>query len=213
MRDGRLYARGAADDKGQVFCLLKAYEAVLDADGRPPLNVRFIFEGEEESGGRVISDLLRSRARADPGGCGAGVRHRRSTRPAFPRSTPRFAGICYAEISVRTLAAGPALRHLRRRRAQRDRDAGPHPRGAQGRGRRDPDSQALQGGRAAHQGGAQGLEASCRSTRRPSSATRSPAKALTGLKEYSVFERIWALPDLRDSRHPGRLRRARAPRR
>ena len=32
VRDGRLYARGAADDKGQVFCLLKAYEAVLDAD-------------------------------------------------------------------------------------------------------------------------------------------------------------------------------------
>src|ERR671936_884523 len=50
VRDGRLYARGAADDKGQVYCLLKAYEAVLDADRRPPLNLRFVFEGEEESG-------------------------------------------------------------------------------------------------------------------------------------------------------------------
>jgi len=59
VRDGNLFARGAADDKGQVFCLLKAYEAVRGPDGKPPLNVRFIFEGEEESGGHVIFDLLR----------------------------------------------------------------------------------------------------------------------------------------------------------
>ena len=45
IRDGKLYGRGAADDKGQVFCLLKAYEAVRGADGLPPLNVRFLFEG------------------------------------------------------------------------------------------------------------------------------------------------------------------------
>ncbi|HEX6668022.1 MAG TPA: M20/M25/M40 family metallo-hydrolase, partial [Gemmatimonadales bacterium] len=36
VREGKLYARGAADDKGQVYCLLKAYEAVLGEDGRPP---------------------------------------------------------------------------------------------------------------------------------------------------------------------------------
>ena len=48
---------------------------MLDADGRPPLNVRFIFEGEEECGGRVVFDLLRGRARADPGRRGAGLRH------------------------------------------------------------------------------------------------------------------------------------------
>src|SRR6185295_3687201 len=68
IRDGRLYARGADDDKGQVFCLLKAYEATLDADRRPPLIVRFMFEGEEECGGHVIADLLQAepeRTRAD----------------------------------------------------------------------------------------------------------------------------------------------------
>src|SRR6476660_6248220 len=68
VRDGKLFARGAADDKGQVFCLLKAYEASRGADGNPPLNVHFIFEGEEECGGRVIFDLLRAepeRTRAD----------------------------------------------------------------------------------------------------------------------------------------------------
>ncbi len=60
IRDGRLYARGAIDDKGQVFCLLKAYEAVRDADGNPPLNVHFLFEGEDECGGRVVFDLLKA---------------------------------------------------------------------------------------------------------------------------------------------------------
>src|SRR5947209_3473413 len=55
VRDGRLFARGAADDKGQVFCLLKAIEAA----GRPPVNFRFLIEGEEEYGSRVLFDLLR----------------------------------------------------------------------------------------------------------------------------------------------------------
>ena len=50
IRDGKLFARGASDDKGQVYCLLKSYQAVLDVQGRPPLNVHFIFEGEEECG-------------------------------------------------------------------------------------------------------------------------------------------------------------------
>src|SRR5512134_3887004 len=68
IRDGKLFARGAVDDKGQVFTILKAYEAVRGADGLPPLNVNFIFEGEEECGGQVIFDLLDrepQRTRAD----------------------------------------------------------------------------------------------------------------------------------------------------
>ena len=60
IREGRLYARGTADDKGQVYCLLKAYEASRDGDGNPPLNIRFLIEGEEESGGHVVADLLRA---------------------------------------------------------------------------------------------------------------------------------------------------------
>src|SRR3989441_318550 len=46
VRDGKLFARGAADAKGQVFCLLKAIEAGGD---RPPVNFRFLIEGEERS--------------------------------------------------------------------------------------------------------------------------------------------------------------------
>src|SRR5690606_27273820 len=58
IRDGNLFARGTADDKGQVFCLLRAYEAIRDAQGRPPLNVHFLFEGEEECGGHVLDELI-----------------------------------------------------------------------------------------------------------------------------------------------------------
>jgi acetylornithine deacetylase/succinyl-diaminopimelate desuccinylase-like protein len=102
VRDGRLYARGAADDKGQVYCLLKAYEATLDAERRPPLNVHFIFEGEEECGGHVISDLLRAepeRTRADA----ALVCDMSYYAPGWPAVYTALRGICYAEIAVRTL--------------------------------------------------------------------------------------------------------------
>ncbi len=102
VRDGKLYGRGTADDKGQVFCLLKAYEAVLSGDGRPPLNVHFIFEGEEECGGKVIFDLLRKepeRTQADA----ALVCDMSYYAPGWPAVYTALRGLCYAEISVRTL--------------------------------------------------------------------------------------------------------------
>jgi acetylornithine deacetylase/succinyl-diaminopimelate desuccinylase-like protein len=49
VRDGRMLARGAADDKGQVHMHVRAAEAVLVTRGRLPINLRFVFEGEEES--------------------------------------------------------------------------------------------------------------------------------------------------------------------
>jgi acetylornithine deacetylase/succinyl-diaminopimelate desuccinylase-like protein len=102
VRDGKLFARGASDDKGQVFCLLKAYEAVLDPRGQPPLNVHFIFEGEEECGGKVIFELLRKepeRTRADA----ALVCDMSYYAPGWPGVYTALRGLCYAEISVRTL--------------------------------------------------------------------------------------------------------------
>ncbi len=56
VRQGNLYARGATDDKGQVFSIVKAFEAV-SGDG-PPVNVRFMIEGQEESGSEVLTQLL-----------------------------------------------------------------------------------------------------------------------------------------------------------
>ncbi|MFC4713169.1 dipeptidase [Planococcus dechangensis] len=50
VRDNKLYARGASDDKGQVFMHIKAVEALLKMDGELPVNMKFILEGEEEIG-------------------------------------------------------------------------------------------------------------------------------------------------------------------
>ena len=50
VRDGEIYARGAADDKGQVFMHLKAIEAHLKKAGKLPVNIKVIIEGEEEVG-------------------------------------------------------------------------------------------------------------------------------------------------------------------
>jgi acetylornithine deacetylase/succinyl-diaminopimelate desuccinylase-like protein len=59
-RNGNLYARGAVDDKGQMFMHLKALEALFQSSGgRLPINVRVILEGEEEVGGEGIARFVR----------------------------------------------------------------------------------------------------------------------------------------------------------
>jgi acetylornithine deacetylase/succinyl-diaminopimelate desuccinylase-like protein len=60
IRDGELYARGAADDKGQVFMHFKAIEAHLKQNGRLPLNIKLIIEGEEEVGSGHLDDFVRA---------------------------------------------------------------------------------------------------------------------------------------------------------
>lgn len=49
-RGGRIYARGSSDDKGQVMVHLKATESLLANGGKSPVNLKFLIEGEEESG-------------------------------------------------------------------------------------------------------------------------------------------------------------------
>jgi acetylornithine deacetylase/succinyl-diaminopimelate desuccinylase-like protein len=58
VRDGYLYARGASDDKGQIFIHVKAIEAYLQTNGRLPVNVKFIVEGEEEMGGASLAAFI-----------------------------------------------------------------------------------------------------------------------------------------------------------
>lgn len=56
--DDKLYARGATDDKGQLFAHIKAVESLLAADGELPVNVKFILEGEEEVSSVNLSALI-----------------------------------------------------------------------------------------------------------------------------------------------------------
>lgn len=58
IRDGYVYARGASDNKGQCFYTLTAIRAFLEHYKKLPINLKFIIEGEEESGSGALSKLL-----------------------------------------------------------------------------------------------------------------------------------------------------------
>lgn len=60
VRDGEIYARGAADDKGQVFMHFKAIEAHMKQNGRLPVNMKVLLEGEEEVGSENLDDFIRA---------------------------------------------------------------------------------------------------------------------------------------------------------
>ena len=58
IKDGNIYARGACDDKGQMYMHIKAFQAMMSAE-ELPCNVKFVFEGEEEVGSDNLEDFLR----------------------------------------------------------------------------------------------------------------------------------------------------------
>jgi acetylornithine deacetylase/succinyl-diaminopimelate desuccinylase-like protein len=62
-RNQNIYARGAVDDKGQLWMQMKAYESLFKAGGgKLPINVRVLFEGEEEVGGESIEEFVKANA-------------------------------------------------------------------------------------------------------------------------------------------------------
>jgi acetylornithine deacetylase/succinyl-diaminopimelate desuccinylase-like protein len=98
VRDGWLYARGVADDKGQLWMLLQA-AATLAREGRLPVNIRFACDGEEETGGHSIVEFLEADERGadtcvifDSGMLARGV-------PCFNLSAR---GIVYFHLRLRT---------------------------------------------------------------------------------------------------------------
>lgn len=100
-RNGNLYARGATDDKGQVFAIVKAFE-VASTGADPSVNVRFLVEGQEESGGHVLGRVIADRPdllRADVVLVADGPYY----APGRPSVEVGVRGICYVEITVRTL--------------------------------------------------------------------------------------------------------------
>lgn len=58
IRNNNIYARGANDNKGQLFVHLKAVDSFMEAEGKLPVNVKFILEGEEESGSDNLENFI-----------------------------------------------------------------------------------------------------------------------------------------------------------
>lgn len=61
VRDGRIYARGSSDDKGQVFMNLAVFEAYMKTEGKLPINVKVCIEGEEEIGSENLYKMLQEK--------------------------------------------------------------------------------------------------------------------------------------------------------
>ncbi len=59
-KGGKIYARGATDDKGQLFIHVKALESYLETTGRAPVNVKFLLEGEEEISSPSLAPFIKS---------------------------------------------------------------------------------------------------------------------------------------------------------
>jgi acetylornithine deacetylase/succinyl-diaminopimelate desuccinylase-like protein len=100
VRDGEIYARGSADDKGQVFMHFKAVEAHMKQHGRLPVNMKFLIEGEEEVGSANLDKFItghKDQLRADVVVI--------SDSPMFDRGIPSICyglrGLAYYQIDLR----------------------------------------------------------------------------------------------------------------
>jgi acetylornithine deacetylase/succinyl-diaminopimelate desuccinylase-like protein len=102
--DGNVYARGAADDKGQLFVHIASVEACLNATGSLPVNIKFFLEGEEESGSEHLDAYIEreaDRLRADA--CLISDSH--MPAPGQPALVASLRGMAYCEVTV----SGPAF--------------------------------------------------------------------------------------------------------
>jgi acetylornithine deacetylase/succinyl-diaminopimelate desuccinylase-like protein len=100
IRDGEIYARGAADDKGQVFMHFKAIEAHIKQNGRLPVNMKVILEGEEEVGSENLDTFVRDH-RSELAADVVVI----SDSPMFDRGVPSICyglrGLVYYQIDLR----------------------------------------------------------------------------------------------------------------
>jgi acetylornithine deacetylase/succinyl-diaminopimelate desuccinylase-like protein len=103
VRDGRVYARGSVDDKGQLFLHIKALEAHLAVRGTLPVNVIVLAEGEEEVGSEHLAPFIE--AHADQLKCDAVVISDSAMfAPGLPSILSSLRGLAYFQIDVQ----GPA---------------------------------------------------------------------------------------------------------
>ncbi len=195
-RNGRLYGRGTVDDKGTFICHIAAVEAWLRAVGRLPLNVRFLIEGEEETGSEGLEPFLARHASmlaadvavlADTGNFDVG----------HPALTYQLRGICQVDVEVRCLKQPVHSGFW----------GGPVPDAVRILTELIAGLEAKDGGLAIP-----GLYASVATTGKKqlrrmralpfdegkfrASAAMKPGTRLVGEKAYSVWERLWTRPSL-----------------
>ena len=100
IRDGNIYARGAVDDKGQMWMHVKALESLfLAGGGKLPVNVRVVVEGEEEVGGEGIAKYVREHGDALKADV-ALVSDTDMFAPDLPTLCVGMRGMIYTEIEV-----------------------------------------------------------------------------------------------------------------
>jgi acetylornithine deacetylase/succinyl-diaminopimelate desuccinylase-like protein len=194
IRGDNLYARGACDDKGQTWILIQAVTGLLARDGRLPVNVRFLIEGEEEVGGRHIESYVSSRPerlRADA----VVICDTEMFAPELPTVCTGLRGIVYGELHVTGarqdlhsgvyggVAPNPIQAIAEILCALKDRDGHIHIPGFHDR-IRPPSPKELEAW-----------------ARLPFNEAEYRDKELgvaelVGEPEYSVFERLWARPTL-----------------
>jgi len=100
VRDGNIYARGSADDKGQMYMHIKAVEALLATTGTLPVNLKFLIEGEEEVGGESVAKFVAenpARLKADV----ALVSDTELFAEGLPTLCIGLRGLIYTEIEAR----------------------------------------------------------------------------------------------------------------
>lgn len=103
IRNQNIYARGASDDKGQTYILVKAIEGWLKSEGRSPVNVKFLIEGEEEVGGEHVEEFVPKNTRmlrADA----AVICDTEMFAPGLPTLTTGLRGLVYTEVEARGAA-------------------------------------------------------------------------------------------------------------
>ena len=97
-RNGTIYARGACDDKGQMYMHVTAAEALLQG-GDPPVNLKFVIEGEEETGSMAVETFIDEEAdRLD--GDVVLISDTAMFSPDTPSITYGLRGLAYAEITL-----------------------------------------------------------------------------------------------------------------
>jgi acetylornithine deacetylase/succinyl-diaminopimelate desuccinylase-like protein len=99
IKDGKIYARGATDDKGQMYMHIKSVEAYFKTAGKLPLNIKFIIEGEEEIGSGNLEDFVSKNQELLK--CDSVLISDTSLYgPNIPTLTYGLRGLCYMEVVV-----------------------------------------------------------------------------------------------------------------